>query len=172
MFSLFSKKVSDADKQVDDLVKKLGDALAVMSGIDDAQKRQIAELERALDTERNSNHPALKRELSKLHASYNDLMKENYLLRKSLERLIDPETPDQFKKRIDKSAVPVRMRNALRGIRVYTYLDLFDVEETHLKKIMNVGSLSIKALKHHLLTKFPHDHEKFKILEGKANDPH
>jgi len=169
MFSLFSKKLSDADKQVDDLVKKLGDALAVMSGIDEAQKRQIAELERALQHERDRIKRTETENMRRLKVENHKLEKEVERLRVKVGWIENRNIPQEFFEQIDRAELPVRVANALKNEGINHYVDLLDKPKGDFHRIPNFGASSFVGLVDHLQKKFPENWKHF-VMFGEWED--
>ena len=164
MLNLFRKQVVDSDSQTKDLLKKLGDALTVMTKIDDEQQRQIAALKRELSNERESRSRTELHEIRRLKQDNLKLQQENRKLKVKLDILVNTNLPKEFEQKISGDYLSIRVRNVLRNESWDTYLDILDVSEVRLLRTPNMGRKSIRALKEHLQSKFPDKHHKFAVF--------
>lgn len=164
MFNLFKKEVATATEQTEDLVKKLGDALEVMSGIDAAQQRQIAELQRALSNERESRKRTETEQIRKLKVDNHMLEEEVTRLRVKVDWIENRNTPIEFFELIDRGSLPVRVANALKNEGINHYIDLLDKSKRHLRQMPNFGVGSLIKLMDHLEVKFPKSYQHFAVF--------
>lgn len=164
MFNLLRKDVASTNNQTEDLLKKLGDALTVMTKIDDEQQRQIAELKRALGNERENRKRTELHEIQRLKRDNHVLAKENRRLMVKLDMLVNTDLPKEFEQKISGDYLPIRVCNALRNENWDTYLDILDINEGRFLRTPNVGRRSVRALREHLQSKFPEKHHKFALF--------
>lgn len=164
MFSLFKKQVDTANEQSEDLVKKLGDALVVMSGIDEAQQRQIAELRSALSNERESRKRTETEQIRRLKVNNHMLEKEVNRLRIKVEWIENRNTPREFFQSIDRDNLPVRVANLLKSEGINHYIDLLDKHDRQILCMPNFGRKSLHDLKQHLQGKFPDSWKHFAVF--------
>lgn len=164
MFKMFKKEVGLTDSETKDLLKKLGDALTVMTKIDDEQQRQIADLKRTISQERESRSRTELSEIRRLKKDNLDLTNENHKLQKKLDKLIKDNLPKEFDQRIGGDHLPIRAYNVLRNNFWETYTDILDVTEHDLIRKPNMGKRTLKLLKEHLQYKFPDKYHKFAVF--------
>ena len=164
MFNLLKKEVTTATQQTEDLVKKLGDALEVMSGIDAAQQRQIAELQRALSNERESRKRTETEQIRRLKVDNHMLEKEVNRLRVKVDWIENRNTPREFFEPIDRDSLPVRVANVLKNEGIDHYIDLVDKHKRHFLHLPNFGVGSLIKLVDHLKAKFPDSWKHFAVF--------
>lgn len=164
MINLFRKEVAPKDGQTEDLLKKLGDALAVMTKIDNEQQGQIASLKRELSNERESRSRTELHEIRRLKQDNLKLQQENRKLKVKLDILVNTNLPKEFEHEIIGDYLPIRVCNVLRSQSWHTYLDILDISEGRFLRTPNMGRKSIRALKEHLQSRFPEKHNKFAVF--------
>lgn len=164
MFNLFKKEVAVATEQTEDLVKKLGDALEVMAGIDEAQQRQIADLQRSLSNARESRKRTETEEIRRLKRENCVLEKEVHRLRVKVDWIENRNTPREFFEPIDRGSLPVRVANVLKNEGLHHYIDLLDKHKRHFLHLPNFGGGSLQKLQNHLQDKFPESWKNFAMF--------